>query len=375
MEKVKRQFFCNNCGASSLKWIGKCPSCNEWNTYMEKVLVKEDKKEEPSIRGEASSPKAVPLVNKIKNPINNDYVLQLDSREISRENLNSILDRLVGNTVKNQSIGVGKGIRIPIGKSSGKTFHFTIGHESDCFNAIIGGQSGKGKTVLLNNIIAKGLEKYNSDELRFAIIDCSGVGFYEFENAPNIHLFCRSSNVETCVEAVKVLEEELNNRENLFREVGVSDIDKYLKKTKKALPRIICLIDEFHVLHTGGHRSDAYFDKVLVDRIIRVGRKFGMHLIGSTQSLGGGVRRSLLDNIPLRIALGMTTSQSNGFLGLKNDAATNLEVGKAVYNSKNGDSAANKFINISFIEEEDIDRIIALSNKDVTLKFNKIKFD
>ncbi len=41
--KVKTLFFCQNCGAQSAKWIGKCPHCNEWNTYVEEVLKKENK--------------------------------------------------------------------------------------------------------------------------------------------------------------------------------------------------------------------------------------------------------------------------------------------------------------------------------------------
>ena len=40
MAKVKTAFFCQSCGAQSAKWIGKCPSCGEWNTYTEEVLEK-----------------------------------------------------------------------------------------------------------------------------------------------------------------------------------------------------------------------------------------------------------------------------------------------------------------------------------------------
>lgn len=46
MAKTKSVFICQNCGASSAKWIGKCPSCNEWNTYTEEVIS--SKKEEES---------------------------------------------------------------------------------------------------------------------------------------------------------------------------------------------------------------------------------------------------------------------------------------------------------------------------------------
>ena len=43
MAKTKTLFFCQSCGAQSPKWIGKCPSCGEWNSYVEEVVQKEDK--------------------------------------------------------------------------------------------------------------------------------------------------------------------------------------------------------------------------------------------------------------------------------------------------------------------------------------------
>lgn len=44
MAKVKTSFFCQNCGAQSPKWLGKCPSCGEWNTFVEEVIQREDTK-------------------------------------------------------------------------------------------------------------------------------------------------------------------------------------------------------------------------------------------------------------------------------------------------------------------------------------------
>lgn len=40
--KAKTIFFCQHCGAQSPKWIGKCPSCNEWNTYVEELVQKNE---------------------------------------------------------------------------------------------------------------------------------------------------------------------------------------------------------------------------------------------------------------------------------------------------------------------------------------------
>jgi DNA repair protein RadA/Sms len=42
MAKTKSSFFCQNCGSQSAKWIGKCPACGEWNTYVEEVIQKEE---------------------------------------------------------------------------------------------------------------------------------------------------------------------------------------------------------------------------------------------------------------------------------------------------------------------------------------------
>lgn len=43
---IKTAFFCSNCGYESPKWSGKCPSCNQWNTFVEEVLVKDNKLKE-----------------------------------------------------------------------------------------------------------------------------------------------------------------------------------------------------------------------------------------------------------------------------------------------------------------------------------------
>lgn len=43
---IKKIFACTNCGAISPKWVGKCPACGEWNTYVEEVVQKETPREE-----------------------------------------------------------------------------------------------------------------------------------------------------------------------------------------------------------------------------------------------------------------------------------------------------------------------------------------
>lgn len=45
MSKVKKSFFCQNCGYESVKWLGQCPSCNQWNTFVEEVIDQGEYKE------------------------------------------------------------------------------------------------------------------------------------------------------------------------------------------------------------------------------------------------------------------------------------------------------------------------------------------
>ena len=73
MAKVKTTFFCQNCGAQSPKWLGKCPACGEWNTYVEEILQKEEVgkgswKPQGSGLKKASVPKKIAEVNYEEQP-------------------------------------------------------------------------------------------------------------------------------------------------------------------------------------------------------------------------------------------------------------------------------------------------------------------
>ena len=45
MAKLKKAFFCQNCGTQHSQWQGKCNSCGEWNTLIEELLIKKPEKE------------------------------------------------------------------------------------------------------------------------------------------------------------------------------------------------------------------------------------------------------------------------------------------------------------------------------------------
>ena len=68
MAKTKTTFFCQNCGTQHSKWVGQCGVCKEWNTIVEEVIQKEEK------RIWKQSRTAKQIVNK---PLKNKYALLL----------------------------------------------------------------------------------------------------------------------------------------------------------------------------------------------------------------------------------------------------------------------------------------------------------
>ena len=63
-KKIQTAFFCQSCGTQSPKWLGKCPNCNEWNSFVEENITKETKSSSAFKSSKINTPK---LLNDIDN--------------------------------------------------------------------------------------------------------------------------------------------------------------------------------------------------------------------------------------------------------------------------------------------------------------------
>lgn len=63
MSKSKTSFFCQQCGHESPKWIGKCPSCGEWNTFVEEIVHKESSKSSPKEWSDAQTDRKIKTIS------------------------------------------------------------------------------------------------------------------------------------------------------------------------------------------------------------------------------------------------------------------------------------------------------------------------
>ena len=79
MSKKNSIFYCQNCGTSSSKWLGKCPSCGQWNTFVEERTSKKESKKDGYVSNKTNTPK---LLNEISYSSENRIVTR--DKELNR---------------------------------------------------------------------------------------------------------------------------------------------------------------------------------------------------------------------------------------------------------------------------------------------------
>jgi DNA repair protein RadA/Sms len=127
MPKAKTVFVCQNCGVESPKWIGRCPSCKEWNTYHEEIVVP------------ASSREVSFVVNQEKRKP--ELLANIKADEYGRQKTGiAELDRILGGGMVNGSLillggepGVGKStLALQLALAlKGKNILYVSGEESE----------------------------------------------------------------------------------------------------------------------------------------------------------------------------------------------------------------------------------------------------
>lgn len=249
-------------------------------------------------------------------------------------------------------------LSIPIGRSGREQFNFELGQKSGVYHGFIAGQSGTGKSTLLNKIITSIAKHYSPDELRLYLLDYKwGIEFQIYENHPNVELLLLdNSNFKVGVEALERLRNEIVLRSRLFRQLGaaINNIDEYNKKSGDKLPRILMIVDEVQQLFVD-YESRKYVNP-LVKEIAKQGRAFGIHLLFSSQSyMDCKIDDDTLSQMGLRIAFTLANGREcRAILGPDNDTPTKIPHYSAVYNAKNGDKDANIILKMDDFDKEQI---------------------
>ena len=235
---------------------------------------------------------------------------------------------------------------------------------------MIAGKTGSGKSTLFHIIVTNLALWCSPDDVEFYLIDFKkGVEFkaYAKHNLPHARVIAIESDREFGLSVLQRLDEELKRRGDLFRELGVQDVAGYVEAGgKEPMPRTILLIDEFQEFFIEDDRTSQNA-ALLLDRIVRQGRAFGVHAILGSQTLGGAftLARSTLGQMAIRIALQCNEADAMLIMDDNNPAPRMLSrPGEGIYNDDAGRLEGNNPFQVVWLSEEERDaRLEAIRTK------------
>ncbi|AMV16542.1 FtsK/SpoIIIE domain-containing protein [Planctomyces sp. SH-PL14] len=252
-----------------------------------------------------------------------------------------------------------RGIDVPLGRAGAtKLQHLRLG-QGTSQHMLVAGKTGSGKSTFLHALITNVALHYSADEVNFYLIDFKkGVEFKDYAQfeLPHARVVAIESDREFGVSALQRLDEILQERGELFRKHGVQDIAGFRNANPNTpLPRILLVVDEFQEFFIEDDKL-GQSASLLLDRLVRQGRAFGMHVILGSQTLGGAysLARSTLGQVAVRVALQCSESDAHLILSEENTAARLLtRPGEAIYNDANGLLEGNHPFQIAWLSDEE----------------------
>ncbi|HEY5041765.1 MAG TPA: FtsK/SpoIIIE domain-containing protein [Verrucomicrobiae bacterium] len=242
-------------------------------------------------------------------------------------------------------------LRVPIGRSGAtKLQYLAIGRDTRQ-HALIAGKTGSGKSTLFHIIITNLALHCSPEQVEFYLVDFKkGVEFkcYGNHRLPHAKVVAIESDRAFGLSVLQRVDDELRRRGDLFRKYGAQDVAGYKRATAsqsegEPMPRVLLMIDEFQEFFTEEDRVSQNA-AVLLDRIVRQGRAFGIHVILGSQTLGGAytLARATIGQMVIRIALQCNEADAYLIMDQDNPAPRLLSrPGEGIYNDTAGSIEGN----------------------------------
>lgn len=233
-------------------------------------------------------------------------------------------------------------LRVPIGRSGATKLQYLEIGKATRQHGLIAGKTGSGKSTLFHVIITNLALWCSPEQVEFYLVDFKkGVEFkcYAVRHLPHAKVVAIESDRQFGLSVLERIDMELRRRGDLFRALGVQDVAGYKRAGgKEAMPRSLLMIDEFQEFFVEeDHVSQAA--AVLLDRIVRQGRAFGIHVLLGSQTLGGAytLARATLGQMVIRIALQCNEADAYLIMDQDNPAPRLLSrPGEGIYNDSAG---------------------------------------
>ncbi|MDB6125702.1 MAG: segregation ATPase, FtsK/SpoIIIE family [Pedosphaera sp.] len=256
-------------------------------------------------------------------------------------------------------------LRVPIGRTGATKLQYLAIGKGTRQHALIAGKTGSGKSTLFHVIITNLALWCSPEQVEFYLIDFKkGVEFkcYASNRLPHARVVAIESDREFGLSVLQRVDDELRRRGDLFRKLGVQDIAGYKRAGgTEPVPRSLLMIDEFQELFTEEDKV-SQSASVLLDRIVRQGRAFGIHVILGSQTLGGAytVARTTLGQMVIRIALQCNEADAYLIMDDNNPAPRLLSrPGEGIYNDAAGAMEGNSPFQAVWLSDEERDACLA----------------
>lgn len=253
-------------------------------------------------------------------------------------------------------------LAVPVGRTGATRLQSISLGQGVAQHALVAGKTGSGKSTLLHVLITNLALWHHPDQVEFYLIDFKkGVEFKAYANIglPHARAIAIESDREFGLSVLQRIDAELERRGELFRQAGVQNLAQYRALPDAVpMPRTLLLIDEFHEFFSEDDKI-AQDAALLLDRLVRQGRAFGVHALLGSQSIGGalGLGRGTLGQMAVRIALQCSEADSQLILNDDNAAARLLSrPGEAIYNDQGGALEGNSPFQISWIPDAERDQ-------------------
>ncbi len=233
-------------------------------------------------------------------------------------------------------------LRVPIGRSGATKLQYLEIGSGTRQHVLIAGKTGSGKSTLFHVIITNLALRCSPEQVEFYLVDFKkGVEFkcYGTRRLPHARVVAIESDREFGLSVLQRVDDELRRRGDLFRKIGAQDLAGYKRAGgAEAVPRTLLMIDEFQEFFTEEDRI-SQGAAVLLDRIVRQGRAFGIHVLLGSQTLGGAytLARATIGQMVIRIALQCNEADAYLIMDQDNPAPRLLSrPGEGIYNDAAG---------------------------------------
>lgn len=284
---------------------------------------------------------------------------------ISRMSLSSISFTDVQSTDKLWEESSVDGLTFCIGRYGLDIKDITLGDElNQRHNILITGAVGQGKSNLIYMVLHSLCQRYSPEELELYLLDFKeGVSLQPFVPdsegvfLPHAKALGLEADREYGLSVLAYLLEVYKERMATFKDSNVQNLKQYRTAfPEQIMPRILLVIDEFQLMFSENDSISYEIAKLLM-KGARLFRAAGIHILLSSQTIGGNNAlmgsdaEGLFGQVPIRLALKNSISESYATLGQQNDAAAHLRSREAIVNLDYGNIASNMKTSIAFADE------------------------